>query len=809
MRLFANIPIKRKLTWIIMIVSLTSLAVACLALGIYDRESFRKKLARDISIVAEIIAENSRASLDFDDPDAALQLLASLRAEQDVEQAIIVNAQSEVFATYRADGGTNVVEIPEIVGEGHSFTDNQLIIATDIGGEDESQGKLFILCGLGQLEARMGNYAVIVAGALLAGSFIALLLTGWLQRVVTGPVFHLHDTVQAVASERNYTLRAVKTGEDELGHLIDGFNEMLSQIQSRDAALQRAHNDLESRVEERTAELKQLLEEQKRTQVELETATRKALAASEAKSSFLASMSHEIRTPINGLMGFAKLLDDTKLNRSQREYVDIINSSGEALLAVINDILDFSKLEAGKLAVSIEPFDLRDVTGHVADLLGARAAEKRITLAVSCPDNLPTMAIGDSGRVRQILLNLAGNAVKFTEKGHVLIEITCDEVKKTLLCSIRDTGIGISAEAREHLFQKFVQADATTTRKFGGTGLGLAISKSLVEMMDGEIGVDSVPGEGSSFWFTVPLAPLMVQRNDTEAPEMPAGTKLLVVEPESVNRRVLEEQLKIWNVDHTIVKDTDDAVLKLMDEAGELAGWTAILLPQTLAAKGDAFVSVVSGFAGAGLKILTRTEPGEPSDPHVIDSATVHFILAAPLGRRDRLWSMLGALNSSDAVTGDTYRLEREPDPEPDVSGPAPTKYRVLVAEDNAVNRKLASKFLEILYCDIEFAVDGLEAVDQFVENRFDLIFMDCHMPECDGYEATRRIRMLEQEKKLDRTPIVALTANVMSEGRKECAAAGMDDFVTKPVELEDLQQCLERWCPDESAAGEEETMAA
>jgi two-component system sensor histidine kinase/response regulator len=805
---FVNIPIKRKLVAIIMAVSLTALAAVCVALGVYGHVSIREKMARDLSIIAEIVAEKSSASLISGDSEAASEVLGLLSAQPHIIAAAILDKDGKLFDKFQrkaADASDPpALELSDSLRSGHDFSAGRMTYYEPIRWENETIGSLYIARDLDELYHRMSQFAGIVALIMAGAVILTLAQTGWLQRIVTAPIIHLHRTAKAVAAEKNFSLRAVKRSDDELGQLVTAFNEMLSEIQSRDAALQRAHSDLERRVEERTSELNganrdltELLKKNQKTQLELEAATRHALAASEAKSNFLASMSHEIRTPMNGLMGFSALLADTPLNRTQTEYVDIMNSSGRALLTIINDILDFSKLEAGKLAVSIEPFDLREVVCSVADLLGARAAERSITLAVACPDTVPSMAIGDSGRVRQVVLNLVGNAVKFTEQGHVLVEVTADEEQRVLRCEIRDTGIGIPEQAQVNLFQKFMQADVSTTRQFGGSGLGLAISKSLVEMMHGEIGVNSASGRGSTFWFTVPLAPTERQNPRGVVPTLAADTRLLLVEPVVVNAEVMSHQLGLWGIPHEVVASTDAAIPLLMDEAGNLENWSALLLPQHVAARGDAFSEVLAGFAAAGLKILTTTRPDESTAPHAIQGTTIHFGLTGPLGRCDRLWEMVDSLNSDTPVTGETVFLSNpEPDGDPEPAAKR-AKWHVLVAEDNAVNMKLATKFLEILECEVSHAVNGLEAVDCLSEREFDLVFMDCHMPECDGYQAARRIRVIEKEQKRERVPIVALTANVMSEGRAQCLSAGMDDFLAKPVDIDDLKKCLQRWAPE------------
>lgn len=553
------------------------------------------------------------------------------------------------------------------------------------------------------------------------------------------------------------------------------------------------------------SKLERLLAEHQENVKRLEVATREAVAASEAKSAFLASMSHEIRTPINGLMGFARLLEDTPLSRTQKEYVDIINGSGRALLTVINDILDFSKLEAGRLAVSIEPFDFRVEVTNVADLLGATATEKGVTLAMSCPDNVNMNGLGDSGRVRQVLLNLVGNAVKFTETGHVLIEVRNDPESGYIRCLVHDTGIGISPDAQENLFEQFVQGDYSTTRRFGGSGLGLAISRSLVEMMDGDIGFSSEPGRGSTFWFTVPPAAEAPQAVEILPPTVPENARILILESEAINRQVMAEQLSLWGVEHFMAATVDEAIRLLGEDERRRHGWTAVLIPHDCAARQDGLAEMLVDLAGVGLKILSCTRPGVPLDAHVLPGVTMHFILAAPLGRRDRLWEMVESLNREIPVTGDTCLIENwmESPPAPD-RGNDENRLRALVAEDNPVNLKLAGKFLQMLGCEVDGVVNGLEAVERSIERDYDIIFMDCHMPECDGYEATRRIRIQENHRGRDPVPIVALTANVLPEGQRESEIAGMNDFITKPVTLDDLKGCLaRRIAPPVSGAGD------
>ena len=803
---FSEMPLKHRLTGIIMAVTLAAMFVVCLAVGLHQRSAFKEAQIRELSLLGTPVAERCRAALQGDSADSLDSILASLAPHNHILAAAVYDQDEGLLASYRAAECPPAIAWPPPRGPTASFESDRIALSIPLGDSNQLLGTLWLARDPAGLRSRTRELFTVIAAACLAAACLGVFLAAWLQRIISAPVLHLADITREVAFARDYSLRAKQKCSGELGRLISGFNEMLEQIQRRDAALQRAHNELEKRVAERTVELNNanafltgLLEENQETQQRLEAASEKAMAAAEAKSAFLASMSHEIRTPINGLLGFARLLGDTSLTRTQKEYVDIINSSGKGLLTIINDVLDFSKLEAGKLTMSIEPFNLRKVVGDVADLLAAQAAEKNITLAVSYPDNQPCMAYGDFGRVHQVLLNLAGNAVKFTERGHVLIETRLDEASGLLRCAVRDTGIGIKPEARKELFQRFVQADASTTRQFGGSGLGLAISRFLVEMMNGEIGVESVPGEGSTFWFTVPLSMTGAFCDERPAPRIPKELRLLIIEPRAVNRTVLQEQLQLWNVECVLVPDTI-AALELLDPARSTERpWTAVMLPTRSAAERAPFRKILFGPAARGAKIALRREPFDSDALDAIPREMIHCKIAEPLGITERLARMLEIVSQTKRSTGETVFTHvskvkgQEPTPADD------ERPRVLLAEDNDVNSKLAAKFLEMLACNADFAANGLEAIEAAANNRYDIILMDCHMPECDGYEATRRIRARESEQNARPTPIAALTANVMSEGRDECIASGMDDFLAKPLELDALKSCIDRWTKGDS----------
>jgi two-component system, sensor histidine kinase and response regulator len=792
MEYLRNISIRTKVTAMIAVASTGVLVLSLAVIMTKDYLNLRSDQLEQLTTLARVVGGNSTAAVAFDDREAAAESLRTLETTPHVKYAFIW-ANDRVMASFVRNDGLlapqAVAELRRNVSAAHQLrTDQQDMYArVDIVLDGETIGMLYVVSDLSRLYLRIQEYIWIGLGVLGAAILVALLVSVLFGTAISKPLSNLSKAMRAIETDKQYSQRVAKSGHDEVGQLINSFNAMLEQIELRDKKLRAHRNELEQQVQTRTQELVQTNASLWQAVSELEEAKTKAEAANKAKSEFLATVSHEIRTPLNGVLGTTEVLLNTELSERQRRFGQIIHGSAKTLLSIINNILDFSKIEAGRVELDMVAFDPRNIVEEVQDLFNDMAEKKGLRFGSHVAPHLPRRLVGDAGRLRQVLTNLVGNAVKFTERGEVMIHVRPDEIaadKMRLRIEVRDTGIGIAAESQKKIFESFAQADQSTTRRYGGTGLGLAIARQLAQMMGGEIGVDSKVGEGSTFWFTVHLG---ISTEEAEDPKrrLLSGIRALVVDGLRSSREAFGAQLASLGISSRAV-DHEDEALTLLQLAGRVGQRFDVAFIDPAELDADWLVKEIRKDPAIGqTRIILLVSRLTDEEGDRADGIGEIELLLKPV-RQSSLYDCLSTTILAKSPPAEAA-AER-------AAVSAPFSARILIAEDNPVNREVAGEALRQLGCEVDMANDGQQAIESWESTSYAVILMDCHMPNMDGIDAAKIIRARECTDGRARIPIIALTANARGEDYQRCIAAGMDDYLTKPLTLDELRVALDRW---------------
>jgi two-component system sensor histidine kinase/response regulator len=920
--------LRRKITLMIMVNTFIALCVAGAGFAEYGVYQLKQARLEDLNALANMMGTNSTAPLSFKDPKAAEEILSALAAKPHILSAVIYDRDGMLFATYVRSARNNPYSAPRLGNDSSRFTPDRVLIFQTIVFEGEKIGTVFLEGDTVEYNQLLKQYLRLFGMIIAVVSLGAYAIAGRLQRPISNPILQLAWTTKMVTSSRDYSIRAIKYSEDEVGVLIDGFNEMLGQIQTRDSELLHARADLEQRVDERTKELQLEMSDRQRAQEALHeseeqirllmdstgeaiygidlkgiitfansavlrllrckpgesllgksahhlmhhsypdgrpmpleecqivtsrllgidvhldsevfwradgtsfpaeywaypirkegeivgavvtflditerTGAQAALleakqiaeAASQAKSEFLANMSHEIRTPMNGIIGMTDLALETHLTAEQREYLSLVKSSAGSLLHVINDILDFSKIEAGKLELEKTEFEIRDLFRDTLKALAQHTDNKTLEICARVSPKVPMTLVGDPTRLRQLVVNLVGNAIKFTEEGNIVLNAdlqTAEGNEVSLHISVSDTGMGIPKEKQNIIFDSFAQVDGSTTRRFGGTGLGLTISRQLVELMGGRIWVESEAGKGSTFHFTCNFVNgnKIASNQEQIAGRALPGINVLVADGNEINREIFSEMLKNWGMNATRASGGREALDLLGNAQKEGHPFRLVILDSGLPGIDgfEVLQHIQSNPALACEVILLVSLKCHLADSERCRMLGVKHCLTKPIGQSELLDTILSAITQKvEAVRAVNEVVS-------DLAKPASHPLNILLSEDNAVNQKLAIRLLEKAGHRVTLARTGRESVAEWEnsgEPGFDVLLMDIQMPEMDGMEATAEIR--SREKKSGRhVPILAMTAHAMRGDRERCLTSGMDGYISKPIHPADLFAEIER----------------
>lgn len=790
-----NTAIAHKIRNMILLASGVVLLITSVAFVTIEYFSYRQTLVERAEVLADIIATNTSAALTFDDNKTAEQLLRSLVAEASVDIASLYKPDGSKFSQYTRSSNpaphidrrsqewltqilqNNVTTTLHRIESGHIDTFKPIFL------QDNYLGFMLIQSNLHALQKHIGEYILFVSVLWLLVMGAVYLLANRLHQRISTPIRELVEGITQVSNKHDFKLRLNPGENDEIGTIIAKFNDMLGQLEDRDNILASYQEELEQKVAERTQDLQQAKEV-------AEKAKKAAEDASRAKSEFLATMSHEIRTPMNGVMGMTELLLDSGLDVHTRRLADIAHRSAESLLGVINDILDFSKIEANKLQLNNEDFDLRDMLEDTLELMAGQAQRKGLELVSNLPPDLPVRVCGDTVRLRQVLVNLLGNAIKFTERGEVRLWVRAIELNQSMQevsFEVSDTGPGIDPDQQGRIFDAFSQADSSTTRRHGGTGLGLAIAKRLVALMGGNLELHSSSVEGTNFRFTIRLNSAEAEKQQPARPDILQDKRVLIVDDHAVNREILHNQVIAWGMRNGGCATSGEEALGLLQQAATAGdAYQVVLLDWHLPAMdGLELAKTIQQDVDIPTPCMVILSSSDAEiDPITMRDSGIACYLQKPVRQQQLLECLCGAMGEHSLL------------PVPGTVHQQKIDAKILLAEDNKVNQEVAISMLISLGCKVDLAEDGMEALQACTRTEYDLILMDCHMPGMDGFEASEKIRQQERSQDRKSAPIIALTADVQKGVKDACKAAGMSGYLSKPFKQQQLAAVLQQWIP-------------
>lgn len=780
-----DLPISKKLNLLVVVASTISLSLAALGIITLDFLSVKNTLVDDLKTQARLVSNTVNVNLWLDSSFDSQEMTNILSGNSSITEAALIDKKGEIVKDEVGDAGqalylrdqSKAFRLPKIQDNWAGYQDGSFVVFEPITYETDQEvehlGWVFIRSDLSGLIEQVSLHVKFLMGVFLASFGLAYLIANRFQALIADPLKHFAQKAADITQSGDYSLRQPKTSGDEIGDLADSFNEMLKAIEHRDD------------------ELTSTLGELKLRDAELVLARDRAEEGTKAKSEFLAHMSHEIRTPMNGIIGMTNVALKTKLSDSQREYLSAVKTSADSLLLIINEILDFSKIEAGHLELDPIPFDFRDCLTDGLKSIALQAHLKDLELGCVIDQRIPKNLVGDPARLRQIVINLVGNALKFTSQGSVSLfasfqEETSNEVE--LEVRVKDTGIGIPKERQDKIFESFTQADSSTSRNFGGTGLGLTITALLVEMMGGRIWVESVPGEGSTFIFTMILKKTESKPSEVEVAvsELLAGKAVWALSESDFHNQALKESLASLGAQVRVLQNPQEA-LDLAESEKPFAIFA------------DADMEAMDGFTllsklqekeieNTGLLLRTSKLSDEMTR---YKSLGIRGHLLKPIRRQDLSEMLLRWLDPAKATELKVGSQEE------DSQNKLPP-LTVLVTDDNEINRQLARIMLEGYGCRVLESESGEKVLDILGAGESpDVLFLDIMMPGMDGFECTKRVRELESSNDWERLPIIALTAHALKGYDQKCLDADMDGYLSKPIDEKKMYEVLQRYAED------------